>query len=181
MDAWRTLQRTAVLTSQDPKYLTVERHRIELPDGRIIDDWPWLVTPDFANVVIVTTDGLFVCFRQTKYAVEGTTLAVAGGYVEPAEDPLEAARREVLEETGYAAPEWIALGSYAVDGNRGCGRAHLFLARDARPVRAIAADDLEEQEMLLLTRQEIADALRDGAFKVLPWSAAVAMALLRLD
>ena len=95
--------------------------------------------------------------------------------------PLEAARREVLEETGYAAPEWIALGAYAVDGNRGCGRAHLFLARDARPVRAIAADDLEEQEMLLLTRQEITDALRDGAFKVLPWSAAVAMALLRLD
>lgn len=181
MDSWRTLQRKTMMTSTEPKYLTVERHRVELPDGRIIDDWPWLITPDFANVVVVTTEGLFVCFRQTKYAVQGVTLAVAGGYVEPGEDPLDAARREVLEETGYSAPEWIALGSYAVDGNRGCGRAHLFLARDARPVRAIDADDLEEQEIVLLTREEVESALRDGAFKVLPWSAALALALLRLE
>lgn len=180
MESWRTLQRDIVLRSKDPKYLTVENHRIGLPSGQVIDDWPWLITPDFANVVVVTTEGLFVCFRQTKYAVEGVTLAVVGGYIEQGEDPLEAARREVLEETGYAAPEWIALGDYAVDGNRGCGRAHLFLACDARPVRPIDADDLEEQEMLLLTREEVEAALMDGAFKVLPWSAVMALALVKL-
>jgi ADP-ribose pyrophosphatase len=181
MHPWKTLSRSTVFTSQDPKYLTVESHRIELPDGRQLDAWPWLITPDFVNVVILTTEGNFVCFRQTKYAVEGVSLAVAGGYLEAGEEPLDGARREVLEETGYAAPEWISLGTYAVDGNRGCGRAHLFLARDARPVKAIDADDLEEQEMLILTRQEIEAALHDGAFKVLPWSTAVALALLRLD
>ncbi len=181
MHPWKTLSRSTVLTSKDAKYLTVEHHRIALPSGQVLDDWPWLITPDFTNVVIVTSEGNFVCFRQTKYAVDGVTLAVAGGYLEPGEDPLDGARREVLEETGYAAPEWTSLGAYAVDGNRGCGNAHLFLARDARPVKPIDADDLEEQEMLLLTRPEIEAALHDGAFKVLPWSTAVALALLRLD
>jgi len=68
-----------------------------------------------------------------------------------------------------------------VDGNRGCGQAHLFLARNARWVQPIDADDLEEQEVLLLSRQAVATALQQGEFKVLPWSAAVALALLQLN
>jgi ADP-ribose pyrophosphatase len=130
--------------------------------------------------VVVAEDGRFVCFRQTKYAVEGVSLAPVGGYLEPGEDPLAAAKRELREETGYAAAEWADLGSYAVDGNRGAGRGYLFLATGARRVGEIDADDLEEQELLLLTRAEVAEALARGEFKVLAWAAVVALALLRL-
>jgi ADP-ribose pyrophosphatase len=126
----------------------------------------------------VTEDGLFVCFRQTKYAVAGTSLAPVGGYLDPGEEPLGAARRELREETGYEADDWISLGGYAVDGNRGAGVGHLFLARGARRVAAIHADDLEEQELLLLTRAQVEEALKAGEFKVLGWAAAVALALL---
>ncbi len=181
MEPWKTLSRTTVLQSRDGKYLTVENHRVGLPDGRVIEEWAWLITPDFVNVVAVTEAGEFICFRQTKYAAPGVSLAVVGGYLEPGEDPLAAAQRELLEETGYAATEWTALGSYVVDGNRGCGQAHLFLARNARWVQPIDADDLEEQELLLLSRQAVATALQQGEFKVLPWSAAVALALLQLN
>jgi hypothetical protein len=85
------------------------------------------------------------------------------------------------EETGYSADEWFFLGRYAVDGNRGSGHAHLFLARGARYIQPIDADDLEEQELLLLTRAELVDALAAGEFKVLPWAANVALALPRLN
>src|SRR5436190_2019978 len=176
METWKILGRTTVLQSGDGKYLTVENHRIGLPNGQIIEEWAWLITPDFVNVVVVTEDGKFVCFRQTKYAAAGVSLAVVGGYLEPGEEPLAAAQREVLEETGYAAPKWLALGLYAVDGNRGCGHAHLFLATGARWVQPIHADDLEEQALLLLNRQEVEVALHNGEFKILPWSTAVALA-----
>ena len=86
----------------------------------------WLDTPDFINVVLETEDGCFVCFKQTKYAADGPTLGVVGGYIEPGEEPLAAAQREVLEETGYVAAEWHALGSFAVDGNRGAGTSFLL-------------------------------------------------------
>src|SRR5262245_54396034 len=172
---WRTRSRETILDSGP--WLTVERHVVELPDGRVVDDWPWVALPEFANVVAVTEDGRFLVFRQTKYAVEGTTYASVGGYLAPGEDALVAARRELLEETGYEAADWASLGRYVVDGNRGCGVAHLFLAHEARKIREPDSDDLEEQELLVLTRTELEEALLAGEFKVLSWATAVALAL----
>ncbi len=178
MQAWKTRDRRVVLSQ--PPFLVVENHTVELPDGRLIPEWAWVITPDFVNVVAQTEAGEFLMFRQTKYAVAGTSLAPVGGYLDPGEDPLTAAQRELREETGYAAEEWQALGSYPVDGNRGAGVGHLFLARGARRVAEIHADDLEEQALLLLSRAELAAALARGELKVLPWAANVALALMRL-
>ena len=119
-------------------------------------------------------------FRQTKYAVDGTSLAPVGGFIDKDEAPLAAAQRELLEETGYVSSDWHPLGSYAVDANRGAGTAHLFLALNARPERAAAADDLEQQELLLLTQDELDCALERGEFKVLAWATTIALGLRAL-
>jgi 8-oxo-dGTP pyrophosphatase MutT (NUDIX family) len=178
MQPWKTHSRQTVL--DHGKFLVVENHTVELPDGRTITDWPWLITPDYINVVAVTKDEEFLCFRQTKYGIEGVSLAVVGGYLEPGEEPAAAARRELVEETGYEASEWMSLGQYRVDPNRGAGMAHLFLARGAQYVCEADADDLEEQELLRLNRVEVETALLAGQFKALAWAAAVALALHHL-
>jgi ADP-ribose pyrophosphatase len=175
MQPWKTLEKRTVLNHS--QYLVVEEHTVELPDGRVIPDWPWIVTPDFVNVAAVAEDGRWLCFRQTKYAVDGASLAPVGGYLEPGEDPLLGAQRELLEETGYAASDWVDLGHLAVDANRGAGTANMFVARNARRVAEANADDLEEMELLLLERAEVEAALRAGEFKVLAWAACVALAL----
>ena len=179
MQPWKTLSRRTILNHSG--FLVVEEHTIELPDGRVISDWPWIISPDYVIVLAVTEDGEFLCFRQTKYGVDGTSLAPVGGYIEPGEDSLTAAQRELLEETGYEAPDWINLGQYRVGGNHGAGMAYLFLARGAHRVAEINSDDLEEQELFPLTRSEIEAALAAGEFKVLAWTTAVALALLCLD
>jgi len=175
LQPWKTLSRRTIL--EHSKYLTVESHTVELPDGQVISDWPWVITPDYINVLAITEDNRFLCFRQTKYGVEGTSLAPVGGYLEPKEDPLTSAQRELLEETGYVASEWIDLGHYTIAGNRGVGTAYLFLARSAHQVQDAHADDLEEQQLLQLTRAEIEEALSAGEFKVLAWATVVALAL----
>jgi len=179
MKPWKTLSKRTILPYS--KFLTVEEHAVELPDGQIIHDWPWVITPDYINVAVVTVEGKFLCMRQFKYGAQKTILAPVGGYLEPGEAPLEAAKREVLEETGYAAPDWHHFGSYPVDGNRGCGTANLFLAQNARKVAEPNADDLEEQELLYLSRSEVENAVASGEFKILAWQMVMVMALWHLD
>lgn len=178
MQPWKTLERRTIL--QHSKYLTIEEHTVQLPDGRVIPNWPWVITPDYINVLAMTEEERFLCFRQVKYGIEGTSLAPVGGYLEPGEDPLAAAQRELLEETGYQAARWTDLGCYQTGGNRGFATAYLYLATGAHRVAEPKADDLEEQELLQLTRDELQAALLAGEFKVLSWATVAALALLHV-
>ena len=178
MKPWKTKTRKVIL-EQRP-WLVVEHHTVELPDGKLIPEWPWIITPDYVNVVALTESGEFICFRQVKYGLEGMTLAIVGGFMEEGEEPLAAARRELLEETGYESDDWVPLGRYRVDPNRGIAMGNLFLARNARYVTPRDADDLEEQKLIFLTREAVESALAGGEFKVLAWAAAVAFALRSL-
>ena len=176
---WETVSRKTVLAHN--RFLTVESHTVKLPEGKIIPDWAWIIIPSAAIVLALTSDNKFLCFRQAKYAVEGITLAPVGGMLESNETPLNAAKRELLEETGYEASEWVSLGSHILDPNRGIATMHLFLALNAKQVAAPNSDDLEDQELLFLTRSEIESALQAGEFKILAWSAVVAMSLNYLN
>ncbi len=176
MSLWKTLSRQRVLSFG--KWLSVEDRTVETPDGQVIEHWPWVHTPDYVNVLAVTREGRFLIFRQGKYGLEGESLAPVGGYIEEGEDPLDAAKRELREETGYEASEWTSLGTYLVDPNRGVAMGYLHLAAGAVKVTEADADDLEEQHLLLMERAELAEALRGEQFKVLAWAAAIALALL---
>jgi ADP-ribose pyrophosphatase len=179
MKPWKTLSRSLALDHS--QWLKVENHTIQLPDGNVLDQWPWVISPDFVNILVQQEDGTFIGFRQTKYAIEGISFAPVGGYLDFGEDPLACAKREVREELGFEAKEWISLGSFPVDGNHGCGRAHIFFARSAKRVCNPIQDDLEEQDIVTFTNQELQSALFKGEFKVLSWSTTVAMALQYLQ
>lgn len=177
MKPWRCASSTPVF-SRAP-WLELEDHHVVLPNGQEIPDWLWVKTPSFVNVVAVTEAGEWLCFRQQKYAVPEITLSIVGGYIDEGEEPLRAAKRELQEETGFLSDSWTDLGGYAIDGNRGCGRGYLYVASGCRHVGGQITDDLEDQELLRLSREEVLQALQQGEFGVMPWVAAVALALLR--
>jgi len=69
------------------------------------------------------------------------------------------------------------MGAFMVNGNQGCGRAHLFRARGARRVHDITSDDLEETEILLMSPEEVLQAIASGDVATLAHAATIALAL----
>ncbi len=179
MKPWKTLSRELILDFSS--YLAVESHTVELPNGRVIDNWPWVIIPEFVDVLPVLEDGRLLCMRQFKYGVGEVSLSTMGGMIDAGETPEQAARREMYEEMGCEARKMVFLGKYAVDANRRCGAAYLFLALDARQVAEPNSGDLEEQEIMPLTRNELRVAMLNGEFKMLSWAATVGMGLAWLD
>jgi ADP-ribose pyrophosphatase len=97
------------------------------------------------------------------------------------ESPLACAQRELLEETGYAANEWRALGRLSVDGNRGMGHAHLFLARGLRGVASPHSGDLETLVVEWLSLDRLRKHWRACEFDNMAASATIGLALAALE
>jgi ADP-ribose pyrophosphatase len=178
LQSWKTLSRTTILDHSI--YLKVENHVIELPDGRVLDQWPWVIARDFVNVIPVNDDGNLILFKQEKYGYQGVSIAPVGGYLEPGEEPEEAARRELLEEMGYHSGELIPLTTTVIAPNLFFSIGNPFIARKLTYVGHQASDDLEEQTLIEVTLDELERSLLRGEVKVTSWYASFANALLYL-
>jgi len=173
---WRTLARRILL--RRPPWFEIGEEDVELPDGRIVENFSWIATRDFAIVVPLTDDGHTILVRSYKHGVRAVALSFPAGYLEPGEEPLAAARRELREETGYEAAAWLPLGRYVVDGNYGSGAMHAYLATGARKVAEPASGDLEEMALERVPWDEAIAALRRGELKQLASAAALGLACL---
>ncbi len=173
---WETLARREVVDRRPWVRLWAED--VRLPDGRVIEDFSTIDLPDYVVVVALTPEGQVVVERNYKHGPRRVCINLPAGYLERDESPLAAARRELLEETGYVAEEWVSLGGFANDGNRGCGQGFFFLARGARQVAAPDAGDLEELVVGLLGPDELARAVRSGEVAILSIAAAIGLAAI---
>jgi ADP-ribose pyrophosphatase len=161
-----------------PPYLEVSAQSVELPDGRMIDDFYQIAMPDYATIFPETEDGRVLLLRSYRHGPRRVCLAFPGGQLARGEPALAAAERELLEETGYRAAAWQALGSFVTQANQRCQTAHFFHARGCAKLRPPDSGDLEEHEeheVLSMTREEILAALARGEFPILEHAALLAL------
>ena len=156
---WKTLASKTLL---ERWWLTLREDRVRLPSGAEIDEFHVAEYPDWALAIAVTDDGQAVLVEQYRYAVDRVALEFAAGVIAPNEPPLEAARRELLEETGYEADDWTALGKCAVEPARHTNYGHLFVAHGARRVAAPALDATEDLRVRLVPVTDLAELVERG-------------------
>jgi ADP-ribose pyrophosphatase len=171
---WKILERSVVYRAEP--WFTVERQKVELPDGRVVGDYHRISFPDCAGTVVQVEDGRYMAARQYRHGPGRVSLTLPGGALNPGESPLEGAKRELREETGYEAPSWKPLGTFTMNANYGCGTMYLFLATGAQRTAVANNDDLEESELVFLTRDELRAAIGSGEVAVLAAATAILLA-----
>lgn len=175
---WRILRSRVLL--EDLPWLRVLADDVLLPDGREVQNYLRLETPNYVSIAAVAQGGEFILVRSYKHGVGGIDIHTPAGYIEQGEAPGEAAERELLEETGHQAESLISLGSYVLAGNHGAGRAHPFLVLGCRKVQEPDSGDLEQQQLLSFTQARIREMLAADAFGQISTAATLSLALLRL-
>jgi ADP-ribose pyrophosphatase len=150
------------------------------PDLRIFQSrFDWLENPrnkkvlqavilqasDWVNVVAVTPEEKIVTVSQFRFGIRRQSLEIPAGLVDPGESPLAAAKRELAEETGFAAEEWSTLGWSFANPAFLDNRAHHFLARNAAYAGLPQPEDGEDILQAELTLDEIRRAILDGRMR----------------
>ena len=143
-------------------WLTARRDKVELPDGRIIEEYYVLEYPDWVNVIAITKDGQFIMERQYRHALGINSIELTCGVMEKGETPLEAARRELLEETGYGGGEWSRLMTISPNPSSMTNLAHCFLAVGVEKIAEQSLDDTEELTVHLMSESEVKMLLENG-------------------
>jgi 8-oxo-dGTP pyrophosphatase MutT (NUDIX family) len=161
MKPW-VVTRSRVLIER--RWLKLREDRVSLPWGGEIPEFHVIESPAWSSVVPFTEDGRLVLVEQYRHGIEKVTLELPAGVIDAGETPLQAAQRELLEESGYSAAEWEPLIELCPDPNRQNARAHFFLARGARAVRDPKLDDSEQIEVVLVTPAELWAAIDAGRF-----------------
>jgi len=184
-DGFETLSVREIISN---RWFRLEQHTVRVRTGGVektVDDWFWFYEPDHVNVLVhEAASDQFLVFRQSKYGIEGETLATVGGHVEPGEQPIVAAKRELLEEMAMESDDgnWLELGTFRVSANRGGGTVSCFLALNAKAAdRRRVSDEVEEQRVVRFGRAELLRRLLAGEFKEVKWAATAALSLLHLN
>lgn len=164
----------------DTPYFRLRRDTARLPDGRIVPDYYVVEARPIVVVFALTTADEVLLVEQYKHGWGDVLLELPAGLCDGDADPLAEAQRELLEETGCAAPDWEPLGSFIPNPTRANNEVHLFMARGAH---VVAAQALDPNEDILVRRAPLSDIrayVADGRVRVLDSVLAIERGLARL-
>jgi len=153
LDPWRRIGSRRL---QRCRIFDLNQVRFDPPDSRPARDFWVIEAPDWINVIPLTAQGDVLFVRQFRFGTEDFTLEVPGGMCDPGETPLAAARRELLEETGFEAQEVVELGWVHPNPAVQTNRCHSFLARNVIRVADPTPDPNEEFEQVSVPLVEVA-------------------------
>lgn len=174
--AWEEVSTEHIVQDE---WIDFRRSAYRFPDGTVFEPFYSLSRRDYVVIVAADCDGNYLCVRQFRQGIKEVTTEFPAGGVERsdgreygkggdgalAEDRLAAAKRELLEETGYSSDHWRHLLSIPSNATIADNYAHIFLARDCRRVGRQMLDETEFLNVEVHTAQEIEELIRSGGFQ----------------
>ncbi len=169
---WKLLHSEWILKE---KWYKVRKDTVEVKPGLILDDYFLGVFGNIVLIVALTSNNNVVLVRQYKHGAGKILLEIPAGYLNEQEDPLVAAQRELLEETGYSSTTWESLGFFQQNPTKAVGNGiHIFLANNVEKTADQHLDATENIEVVTMPFAQALQAIHQGEIQV----AGSALALL---
>ena len=165
---WKLLKRKKVYGS---KFVNVYEDKIELTNGSIIDDYTVIEKPSVVIVVATDKNNHIIVLREYKYAAGETLLSLPAGHKKKDEQPIDAARRELLEETGFGGNDFEELGMLYDYPTKDLHKVYVIRAKNV-----VKKGDVEHEETEMISYQSLTVDELKNQIKNKEWKGSSALA-----
>lgn len=179
MKPWQVQTSTMLI---EDRWMRLRADSCKTDKGTMIEPYYVLDYSPWVSVFAMTDDDDVILVRQYRHAIESITLELPSGGFERADlDAASAAKRELLEETGYSSARFFEIAKIAPNPASHTNFNHVIFTTGARQVAAQYLDDGEDIEIVLMPVQQVRDELASGTFVAAIQTAAICHGLLHVD
>lgn len=174
--AWEEISTEHIVQDE---WIDFRKSAYRFPDGRVFEPYYSYSRKDYVVIVASDKEGKYLCVRQFRQGIKEVTTEFPAGGIErtdnweygrgrslsEAEDALEAARRELLEETGYVSDNWRYLLTVPSNATIADNYAHIFSAESCRRSQEQSLDETEFLKVRKYSAAEIEELIAGGGFQ----------------
>ena len=173
--AWEEVSTRQIVKNE---WIDFRQTAYRFPDGSVFEPFYSYSRKDYVVIVATNLEGNFICVRQFRPGIRKVTTEFPAGCLErtdggvympgednPLENPLDAAKRELLEETGHVAREWNHLLTIPANASIADNYAHIFRAKDCVRISEQKLDETEFLNVELHSPLELEEMIREGCFE----------------
>lgn len=147
------------------RWLTVRKDTVKLPNGPVVPSYYVLEYPDWISVIGITKKQEFVLVKQYRHGIGKVGYELCGGMADPEDvSPLETAKREMLEETGYGNGKWEEWMVVSANPSILSNLTYCYLATELELVSEQKLDETEQLSVHLFSLEEVKEMLMKDEF-----------------
>ncbi len=143
-------------------WLTVRKDVVRTDKNVDIDDFYVLEYPTWVNVVAITTDEEFIIEKQYRHGIGQSVYEICAGTCEEEEAPIDAAKRELLEETGFGGGKWSLIGRFSPNPNSMSNWCYSFLAEGVSKIQEPHQEPTDNIQIYQISADKVLSMMKGG-------------------
>jgi 8-oxo-dGTP pyrophosphatase MutT (NUDIX family) len=164
----RKIKKWEILSEDDispSPWFPLFKHKVKLPNSRIVEDYYLSKVGDVAMIVPITTKKEIVFVRQYKHGAGEIIIELPAGRIKTGHDPIEIAKAELEEETGYHANELLHLGTIFGEPSKDTFKVYGYLTMNLSLKHLQKFDENEDIEVLLIPSNKVDNKIENGEIR----------------
>ena len=167
---WKLLSRKKVYDGSP--YINIFIDKVELPDGKIIDDYHRIEVNNAVMLLIENNSGELLVYREYRHGISDVTYTFPAGGIEGNESIEETTKREIMEELGYIFDSHQLIKKYIVSGSYMFSELNIISVKGIKKISEPKNRDIENPEIIWLSREEVKEAIYNSGFEGLTYATA---------